>query len=107
MDVVKYRLNVANCVKPGIFPHDLGRKIVKAEEIRHASDYDTFYIVSKAVTAEQIETAERYLNWQKNIYYKCRGQACSDLCTYLTNKSLKQTHHDWHGDNRQQGGKNI
>ena len=32
MDVVKYRLNVANYVKPGIFPHDLGRKIVKAEE---------------------------------------------------------------------------
>ena len=61
MDVVKHRLNVANCVKPGIFPHDLGRKIVKAEEIRHASDYDTFYIASKAVTAEQIETAEKIL----------------------------------------------
>lgn len=50
-----------NYVKPGIFPHDLGRKIVKAEEIRHASDYDTFYIASKAVTAEQIETAEKIL----------------------------------------------
>ena len=28
-------------------------KIVKAEEIRHASDYDTFYIASKMITAEQ------------------------------------------------------
>ncbi len=25
-----------------IFPRNMGRKIVKAEEIRHASDYDTF-----------------------------------------------------------------
>ena len=34
---------------------------MKAEEIRHASDYDTFYIASKTVTAEQIETAEKIL----------------------------------------------
>lgn len=41
-----------------IFPRELGRKIVKAEEIRHVSDYDTFYIASKEVTLQQIETAE-------------------------------------------------
>ena len=41
-----------------IFPKELGRKIVKAEEIRHVSDYDTFYIASKEVTMQQIETAE-------------------------------------------------
>lgn len=34
---------------------------MKAEEIRHASDYDTFYIASKMITAEQIETAEKIL----------------------------------------------
>lgn len=50
-----------NYVQPEIFPRELGRKIVKAEEIRHASDYDTFYLASKSVTAEQIETAERIL----------------------------------------------
>ena len=50
-----------NYVQPEIFPRELGRKIVKAEEIRHASDYDTFYIASKTVTAEQIETAEKIL----------------------------------------------
>ncbi|MBN2947969.1 MAG: HEPN domain-containing protein [Blautia sp.] len=50
-----------NYVQPEIFPRELGRKIVKAEEIRHASDYDTFYIASKSVTAEQIETAEKIL----------------------------------------------
>ncbi len=34
---------------------------MKAEEIRHASDYDAFYIASKDVTVQQIETAERLL----------------------------------------------
>ena len=31
---------------------------MKAEEIRHASDYDAFYIASKEVTAQQIDTAK-------------------------------------------------
>jgi uncharacterized protein (UPF0332 family) len=48
-------------VSTEIFPKELGRKIVKAEEIRHASDYDTFYIASKEVTEQQIETAEQIL----------------------------------------------
>ena len=50
-----------NYVQPEIFPRELGRKIVKAEEIRHASDYDTFYIASKEITAQQIETAIKLL----------------------------------------------
>lgn len=48
-------------IHEGVFPQDLGRKIVKAEEIRHASDYDTFYIASKEVTLQQIKTAEQIL----------------------------------------------
>ena len=48
-------------IHAGVFPQDLGRKIVKAEEIRHASDYDTFYIASKEVTMQQIKTAEQIL----------------------------------------------
>lgn len=51
-----------NYVQPEIFPRELGRKIVKAEEIRHASDYDTFYIASKEIAAEQIDTAEILLS---------------------------------------------
>lgn len=50
-----------NYVQTEIFPRELGRRIVKAEEIRHASDYDTFYIASKEVTARQIDTAARLL----------------------------------------------
>ena len=36
----------------------MGRKIAGVEEIRHASDYDDFYIASKDKAEEQIETAE-------------------------------------------------
>lgn len=50
-----------NYVAKEIFPRDLGRKIVKAEEIRHESDYDTFYIASKEETVQQIETAEQII----------------------------------------------
>ncbi|ACL22171.1 HEPN domain protein [Desulfitobacterium hafniense DCB-2] len=44
-----------------IFPRELGRKIIKAEEIRHASDYDAFYIASKVIAAQQIDTADHLL----------------------------------------------
>lgn len=56
-------------VKTEIFPREIGRKISKAEEIRHASDYDTFYIASKDVTAQQIETAERLLKLAENYLF--------------------------------------
>lgn len=55
-----------NYVRTEIFPRELGRKIVKAEEIRHASDYDTFYVASKEVTAQQIQTAEQILALAEN-----------------------------------------
>lgn len=50
-----------NYIHTEIFPRELGRKIVRAEEIRHASDYDTFYIASKEVTEQQIQTEEQIL----------------------------------------------
>ncbi len=59
-----------NYVQPEIFPRELGRKIVKAEEIRHASDYDTFYIASKEVTAQQVETAAKILELAENYLLK-------------------------------------
>ena len=48
-------------VKEEIFPRALGKKIVEAEEIRHASDYDDFYFATKDEAAEQIETAEELI----------------------------------------------
>ena len=45
-------------VKTEIFPREIGRKISKAEEIRHASDYDDFYIASKEKAEEKSVQAE-------------------------------------------------
>ncbi len=45
-------------VKTEIFPKDIGRKISQAEEVRHASDYDDFYIATKENAQRQIATAE-------------------------------------------------
>jgi len=49
-------------VKTEIFPRNIGRRISEAAEIRHASDYDDFYIATKIETEEQIATAEELLN---------------------------------------------
>ena len=50
-----------NYVKTELFPRSLGRRIAEAEEIRHASDYDDFYIATKDEAKEQIETAEELI----------------------------------------------
>lgn len=48
-------------VKTEIFPRSLGKRIAEAEEIRHASDYDDFYIATKEEAQEQIGTAEELI----------------------------------------------
>ena len=54
-------------VKSEIFPREIGRKIGEAEEIRHASDYDDFYLANReeserlaAVAEEFIQMVEKY-----------------------------------------------
>lgn len=54
-------------VKTGIFTREIGRKIGEAEEIRHASDYDDFYIASREETERQIAAAEELL-WMVEKY---------------------------------------
>lgn len=60
-----------NYIKTEIFSRTLGRKIAEAEEIRHASDYDDFFIATKEEAKEQIETAEELVmlveEYMKNI----------------------------------------
>ena len=51
-----------NYVKPEIFPRKLGKKIVESEEIRHASDYDDFYIATREEAEEQIQTAKELVS---------------------------------------------
>lgn len=50
-----------NYVKTEIFPREMGRKISEAEEIRHASDYDDFYIASKEETTRQVAAAREFI----------------------------------------------
>ena len=49
-------------VKEEIFPRSLGHRIAIAEEVRHNSDYDEFYIVSREETQKQIQTATELIN---------------------------------------------
>ncbi|MDO5151559.1 MAG: HEPN domain-containing protein [Oscillospiraceae bacterium] len=48
-------------VKTEIFPREMGRKISGVEEIRHASDYDDFYIATVDEVDEQIAIAEEFI----------------------------------------------
>ena len=48
-------------VKTSVFPREMGRKIGQAEEIRHASDYDDFYIASKEESEKQLLTADEFI----------------------------------------------
>lgn len=58
-------------VKTEIFPKTFGRKIAQAEEIRHASDYDDFYIATKEKAEEQIATAKELI---ERIEVYCAGR---------------------------------
>lgn len=52
-----------NYINKEIFPKEFGHKIKKAEIIRDNSDYNDFYIVSKADTEELINTASELYNY--------------------------------------------
>ena len=48
-------------VKTEIFPRAMGRKIGEAEEIRHASDYDDFYIANREESERQVAVADEFI----------------------------------------------
>lgn len=49
-------------VHTGVFPKEISKKISRAQEVRHSSDYDDFYIVSAEDAKEQLETAREVIN---------------------------------------------
>lgn len=59
-----------NYVKTEIFPKACGRKIAQAEEVRHASDYDDFYIATWEEAEEQIATAEEIIDLVEDYLQK-------------------------------------
>lgn len=58
-------------VKTEIFPREIGRKIGEAEEIRHASDYDDFYIASCEEAERQVSVAEEFISLAQGY---CRNE---------------------------------
>lgn len=48
-------------VKTEIFPREIGRRIGEAEEIRHASDYDDFYVASREESERQVAVADEFI----------------------------------------------
>jgi uncharacterized protein (UPF0332 family) len=58
-------------ISTGIFPKELGKKIVGSEEIRHASDYDDFYIATEKEAKQQIAVAEEFVEMAEAY---CMGQ---------------------------------
>lgn len=61
-------------VKTEVFPREIGRKISRAEEIRHASDYDDFYIATREKSQEQIETAEELIKMVEEYCKNSMGE---------------------------------
>lgn len=59
-----------NYVKTEIFPRKLGKKIAESEEIRHASDYDDFYIATRDEAEEQIQTAKELVKLVEEYVHK-------------------------------------
>lgn len=53
-------------IKTEIFPREMGKKIGEAEEIRHASDYDDFYIASQEESERQVVVADGLYSWLKS-----------------------------------------
>lgn len=50
-----------NYVHGGKFPSEIGRAVEKAAKIRHASDYDEFYIAGRDEALRQIGTAKKLI----------------------------------------------
>lgn len=48
-------------IRTEIFPKEFGRRIVRAEEIRHDSDYSDFYIAKREDAQSLIRTAEELI----------------------------------------------
>ena len=59
-------------VASGVFPRELGRRLGTLKPYREKSDYDDFYIASKEIAIEQIETANLVLDKVKE-YLKING----------------------------------
>lgn len=73
-------------VRTEIFPKTFGRRIARAEEIRHASDYDDFYVATQEKAEEQIVTAGELIK-EIEVYCQSRLKSVTALNKSVTEKS--------------------
>ena len=52
-------------IKTGKLPRDFGKILKKAKDLRQASDYNDFYLVSKEEAKDAVESAERFIEGTK------------------------------------------
>lgn len=52
------------------FPKELGRKIGKLQQLREKSDYDDFYLASRAVAEKQVQSAKQVIMETTNFLRK-------------------------------------
>jgi uncharacterized protein (UPF0332 family) len=54
-------------VKSGIFTKDYSKILSSARDLREASDYDDFYLVSKEEAQEAVDNAEKFIKGIKGL----------------------------------------
>lgn len=62
-------------VHTGVFPKEISRRISRAQEVRHASDYDDFYIISVEDAREQLEAARTVVGMIEKYLMSLEKQA--------------------------------
>ena len=75
-------------VKTEIFPREMGRKISEAEEIRHASDYDDFYIASREEAERQITVAEEFIQLSEKY---CLEELEKEERNFVSDQIVRET----------------
>jgi len=61
-----------NYVHTGHFPKEVGREVSKAAKVRHASDYDEFYIAGRDEAKGQLNTANKVISLVESFIKKER-----------------------------------
>lgn len=57
-------------INNGIFPREYGKKIIKAEKLRHNSDYGNFYVTTQEDAQEQLDFAIEFCDKVKEYFAK-------------------------------------
>ncbi|WP_027718099.1 HEPN domain-containing protein [Desulfovirgula thermocuniculi] len=71
-------LFIQHFVKPGILPKEYGKILKSTKDLRHASDYDDFYLVTKEEAREAVEKAGRFLDGIAEFLEKANWGQVSD-----------------------------